>query len=86
MIHRFEILGERYRQSSQGKWDLEIESEYGDFGVKLNTYCAGIKCNNVWVVRFDDDYGNNQWVNAALITQLHNFALPFLRLVAWLTK
>ena len=48
-------------------WRLEWDQEYGDFGSKIGSpYVTGIKAaNNDWVVRFDDDYGNDQAANAA---------------------
>lgn len=83
---RLKSVIHHYRKSSQGLWILCIDHEWGEFGSHINTYCEGIKCGKDWVVRFDDDYGNDQWANAALIVQLHNFTLPFLKLISCLTK
>lgn len=58
-----------------GKWNLIVGEEHGEMGTLLQRYCEGIRAEDGrWVVRFDDDYGTNQWADAALIVELHNAA------------
>lgn len=58
-----------------GKWEIVVETEAGEFGRVLNRYCVGIReaqGQRRWIVRFDDDYGTNQWADAIHIVDLHN--------------
>lgn len=67
-------------------WEVEIDHEYGSFGVLLSREVRGIRSTEPrrgpadprpprWVVRFDDDYGTDQGADAALIVATVN-ALP----------
>ncbi len=60
-------------QISPRPWKLDVQMEYGELFHPLFRYCRGIlDANNEWVIRFDDDYGNDQWANAEFIVEIVN--------------
>lgn len=54
-------------------WELVIDREPGEMGTTLGYELRGVKdADGEWVIRFDDDYGTDQYANAKLIVSLVN--------------
>lgn len=57
-------------------WRVTTETD-GDYEVGYSTYVTGVvDRNGEWVVRFDDDYGNNQAATAEAIVACVNAVYP----------
>lgn len=61
-------------ETSPRPWRLNWESEEDELFNVIHHYVNGIKdANNEWVIRFDDDYGTNQFCNANSIVRAINY-------------
>lgn len=52
-------------------WVVSVGEESGEYFTPIYKYAEGVKeayGEHRWIVRFDDDYGTDQWADAHLIS------------------
>jgi hypothetical protein len=66
-----DALQQEWENTTEGLWATDIEPAYRSFEYEEPPFCRGVKAGDTHVVRFDDDYGTDQWADASWIASAH---------------